>query len=302
METQEIEDVKGRVECSAVLEKAGFAIDLRESTRRAIKFRRGDDIIIVIHDGKGWFDPLSDAKGDVLSLIRHLEGVSFADALAIAADLVGFVPQEPRWARPSRPRENMMYLTERWRARRPPWRGSATWSYLRDFRGISEQVLRVATDQNVLREGPHGSMWAAHVDEKGIVTGWEERGPDWRGFASGGAKILFRLGELDGFRLLVTEAAIDAMSLASLEGFREKCLYLSTGGGWSPATVATMRSLADRPGTQLVAATDANAQGEAFAVRLREIAEAAGCDWLRLKPPAEDWNDALRVNGLCRRR
>ena len=60
--------------------------------------------------------------------------------------------------------------------------------------------------------------------------------------------------------------------------------------------------LADRPGTQLVAATDANAQGEAFAVRLREIADAAGCDWLRLKPPAEDWNDALRVNGLCRRR
>jgi hypothetical protein len=145
-------------------------------------------------------------------------------------------------------------------------------------------------------------MWAAHVDDKGIVTGWEERGPDWRGFASGGAKILFRLGALDGLRLLVTEAAIDAMSLASLEGFREESLYLSTGGGWSPATAAAIRSLADRPGTQLVAATDANAQGEAFAVRLREIADAAGCDWLRLKPPAEDWNDALRVHGFCRRR
>ena len=145
-------------------------------------------------------------------------------------------------------------------------------------------------------------MWAAHVDDKGLVTGWEERGPDWRGFASGGAKILFGLGARDGLRLLVTEAAIDAMSLASLEGFREESLYLSTGGGWSPATAASVRSLADRPGVRLVAATDANAQGEAFAVRLREIAEAAGCDWLRLKPPAEDWNDALRVNGLCRRR
>ena len=49
MEAREIEGLKGRVECSAVLEKAGFAIDIRESTRRAIKFRRGDDIIIVIH-------------------------------------------------------------------------------------------------------------------------------------------------------------------------------------------------------------------------------------------------------------
>jgi len=35
-------------------------------------------------------------------------------------------------------------------------------------------------------------------------------------------------------------------------------------------------------------------QGEAFASRLRAIAESAGCDWRRLRPPAEDWNDALR--------
>ena len=128
MEAREIEDLKGRVECSAVLEKAGFAIDIRESTRRAIKFRRGDDIIIVIHDGKGWFDPLSEAKGDVLSLIQHLDGASFTCALALAADLVGYTPQEPRWARPLRSRENTMSLAERWRVRRSPWRGSATWS------------------------------------------------------------------------------------------------------------------------------------------------------------------------------
>ena len=51
--------------CAAVLEQAGFAVDRKESTRRAVKYRRGDDIIIVIHEGKGWFDPLSDAKGDV---------------------------------------------------------------------------------------------------------------------------------------------------------------------------------------------------------------------------------------------
>ena len=37
-------------------------------------------------------------------------------------------------------------------------------------------------------------MWAAHTDAAGIVTGWEERGPEWRGFATGGAKVLFRLG------------------------------------------------------------------------------------------------------------
>lgn len=58
--------------------------------------------------------------------------------------------------------------------------------------------------------------------------------------------------------------------LAAFEGMREGSLYLSTGGGWSPATEAAVRVLAARPGAQLVAATDANAQGEAFAVRLTE--------------------------------
>ena len=106
--------------------------------------------------------------------------------------------------------------------------------------------------------------------------------------------MLFRLGPRDAARLCVTEAAIDAMSLAAFEGLREGSLYLSTGGGWSPTTDAALRKAAARPGVQLVAATDANRQGESFAVRLRDIADQAGCDWLRLKPPAEDWNDALR--------
>ena len=300
METCEVEYLKGQVICSAVLEKAGFAIDIRESTRRAIKFRRGDEIIIVIHDGKGWFDPLSDAKGDVLTLIQYLDNASFAEALAHVASLVGFMPEEPRWIRPARSHETFMFPAERWRVRRRPWPGSATWTYLRDTRRISGRILRIATDQNVLREGPHGSMWAAHTDDKGRVTGWEERGPDWRGFASGGAKVLFRLGTCDALRLLVTEAAIDAMSLASLEGLREESLYLSTGGGWSPATEAALRSVASRSDVQIVAATDSNAQGEVFAVRLREIAEVAGCDWLRLRPPAEDWNDALRARTTSR--
>lgn len=44
---------------------------------------------------------------------------------------------------------------------------------------------------------------------------------------------------------------------------------------------------------------DANAQGEAFATRLRQLASAIGSDFERLKPRAEDWNDQLRtVTGI----
>ncbi len=295
MEKQELEELKGRVPCAAVLEHLGFALDIKESTRKAMKYRRDAQIIIVIHDGKGWFDPLSDGKGDVFRLVQHLEGGSFVEAMDEVADLVGFVPAAPAWERPSRDHEPDGAVPDRWQARRRPWRGSAAWRYLRDLRCLPERIIGAALGANVLREGPHGSMWAAHSDAEGAVTGWEERGPDWRGFATGGAKVLFRLGPPDAQRLCVTEAAIDAMSLAALEGFRADTLYLSTGGGWAPATDAAIRSLGDRPGSQLVAATDNNTQGDVYAGRLLVLAEEVGCDAERLRPVADDWNADLKI-------
>jgi hypothetical protein len=259
-----------------------------------MKYRRGDAIIIVIHGGKGWFDPLSDAKGDVYSLVHHLDGCDFLEAFVEVASLVGFVPSEPAWTRQPREREPDLSIPERWRARRKPWRGSATWRYLRDERHIPEPVIRTAITRNDLREGPHGSMWAAHTDAAGIVTGWEERGPEWRGFATGGSKVLFRLGPADAGRVCVTEAAIDAMSLAAIEASRPDTLYVSTGGGWSPATDVAIRLMAERPEARLVAATDANPQGEVFVARLRELAFELSCEFERLRPAAEDWNAMLK--------
>jgi hypothetical protein len=294
MEKRDIEELKERVPCAAVLEKAGFAIDLKESTRKAVKHRRGDDIVIVIHDGKGWFDPLSDAKGDVFSLVEHLKGIPFVEVLNHVASLIGLVPSEPIWKRHSRERQPDLGIPYRWRVRPSPWGSSMTWRYLRGERGLPETVLRAAIQQDRLREGPRGSMWAAHVDDDGVVTGWEERGPEWRGFASGGAKILFRLGSPGATRLCVTEAAIDAISLAAIERLRSDSLYLSTGGGWAPATEAAIRRLASRPGALLVAATDNNEQGEVYAERIAAIGVAASSNFERLKPAREDWNEELR--------
>lgn len=295
MEKADLEELRGKVACGAVLETAGFAVDPKESTRRALKYRRGDEIIIVIHDGQGWFDPLSDAKGDVFRLVEHLDGLPFAAALYVVADLVGFVPSVPQWQRQSRERTPDLSVPERWSARRKPWPGSATWRYLQDERALPDPVLRQAVAEDLLREGPQGSMWAAHRDPSGMVTGWEERGPDWRGFATGGAKVLFRLGPADGPRLCVAEAAIDAMSLAALEQQRPDTRYLSTGGGWSPASSEALLDLAIRADAFLVAATDNNAQGEIFAARLEALARDAGCQFVRLRPELEDWNEDLKA-------
>lgn len=293
MEKRDIETMRERVSCAAVLERGGWKIDTRESTRRAVKYRRGDgEIVIVIHEGKGWFDPLSEAKGDVFSLVIHLDGVGFAKALDQVGGLVGFVPSEPEWGRSSRPKSPQP-LETRWTRRPPPRPGSPTWLYLVSVRRIPHSILIEANRQNLLREGPCGSMWAAHMDASGVVIGWEQRGVDWRGFAAGGAKELFRLGAESPERLCVTEAAIDAMSLAAVEGPRRDTLYVSTGGGWAPAADAAIRGFAMRAGLLLVAATDANAQGDAYGKRIRLIAEEVGGRFARLRPRTEDWNKEL---------
>lgn len=301
MQRKSIEELREKVSCNSVLENAGFAVDLKESTRRAVKFRRSAEIIIVTHEGRGWFDPLSDDKGDVFTLVAYLEKVGFVEAVKRVAELVGFRPSEPEWRRTVKPRHAETRLSDRWSQRRRPRPGSATWRYLSETRYLPTAVLRAALAWNRLREGPYGSMWAVHTDDAGTVCGWEERGPEWRGFASGGTKVLFRFGPADAPRLCVTEAAIDAMSLAAIEGVREDTLYLSTGGGWSPSTDTALRALAAQPGVKLIAATDANSQGETYAARLRALAEDVDCQWQRLRPPADDWNEALRQREVEKR-
>lgn len=294
MEKSEIDELRGRVGCAAVLENDGWKVDVKESTRRAVKYRRHTKIVIVIHDGRGWFDPLSTAKGDVFDLAEHLGAHGFPEASARVAALVGFVPAAPAWERPSRP-TSVHSVADRWSRRAKPRAGSATWRYLSRERRIPESILAAAVEQDLLREGPHGSMWAAHRDERGALLGWEERGPQWRGFATGGAKELLRLGPSAATRICVTEAAIDAMSLAAIQVLRPGTLYVSTGGGWSPASEHAIRRLAERPGTRLVAATDNNRQGEVYADRIRLIAAEAGATYARSRPRAGDWNEDLKA-------
>lgn len=293
MKREEIEKIREAVSCAAVLEQAGFALDIKESTRRAIKFRRASEIVIVTHDGRGWFDPLSEDKGDVFTLVALLEHLSFPDAVDRAGELIGY-QATPVVLKKVSANVEPADLTARWQARRLPGTGSGAWRYLCWTRAIPAPIVRAAIGQGAMREGPFGSMWAAHRDNSGSVVGWEERGPDWRGFSTGGNKVLFRFGGTDALRLCVTEAAIDAMSLAAIEGLRDGSLYLSTGGGWSPKTEAALVELLARPGALLVCATDANRQGETFAERLQVLAAQHERGSVRLRPPAEDWNEVLK--------
>jgi hypothetical protein len=293
MEKEDIKRLRQEVPCAAILEDAAFAVDHRESTKRAMKYRRGSDVIIVIHQGQGWFDPLSDKKGDVFALASHLHGCGFPEALEKIGALVNFRSAQRIWRWPSPAPRKLASVSDRWERRCRLSDTSPSWIYLSRVRRLPFSILKAGIAQDALREGPQGSMWARHVDRRCRTTGWEERGSNWRGFSSGGSKSLFRFGNQGAGRICVTEAAIDAMSLAALESMRPDTLYVSTGGGWSPHTVDEIEDAAKRTDMHLVAATDANPQGEAFADRIRQIATLIDCGFSRLRPPADDWNDVL---------
>ncbi|KRE11791.1 hypothetical protein ASE66_25155 [Bosea sp. Root483D1] len=161
MERTELEALRERVPCAAVLEKAGFAIDLQQSTRKAVKYRRGDAIVIVIHAGRGWCDALSEAKGDVFGLVEHLDGVSFVEGLDRAASLVGYTPKDPAWPRPPRASGRVLSIAERWSRRRKPWLGSMVWRNLRDERGLPDALIPSAASVASSRQSKIFSMSAS---------------------------------------------------------------------------------------------------------------------------------------------
>ena len=242
----------------------------------------------------------------MFSLVQHLEpGLNLGQVRRVLRLMAGLSPGFPEHLRISGREKPAVPFDVRWAKRRPPSRGTTGWHYLTLERGLPEPVVVAAVRGGLLREGPSSSVWFAHLDDEGRLSGFEMRGPDYRGFSTGGDKTLFRLaGEVTDrvpcSRVVVAEAPIDAMSVAAIERLRPGTVYVAVGGGMGPKTVGALkfklRHIAEIPGAVLVAATDADRAGDGYAHRLEEMSRAAGVRFERLRPPieGEDWNDMLK--------
>ena len=302
----EIEQLRATMNCAALLERLPppWRFDRRQSTPHCLKYRRQKgEILIVSHQGRGWWDPRSDAKGDVFDLVQHLSpSLNFGQARKVLREFAGIGPSFPEAIRARHEKASPdIPIAEKWAKRRRLKRGSSVWKYLSEVRHLPASVLQAGGPADILREGPYGSAWFAHRDASRRVTHVEIRGPDYRGALKDGAKILFRLSLATGTpaRFVLAEAPIDALSLAALEGIRRDTAYAATGGGMGPATEAAIEAvlaaIAPLPGAHLVSGTDANLAGDRFAARHAEMAAAARVAFERLRPPeAADWNDVLK--------
>ena len=95
----EIETLKRDVSCATLLERLPppWTLDKRESTRQALKYRRGNgEILIVNHDQRGWWDPHGDARGDVCTLVQHLDrSLHFGHVRQVLRRFAGVAPSFP---------------------------------------------------------------------------------------------------------------------------------------------------------------------------------------------------------------
>ena len=302
----EIDTLRDKVHCGVILERTPppWRLDRRESTKACLKYRRGKgEILIVNHGGRGWWDPTSDARGDVFDLVQRFDpSLNFGQVRKV---LRAFAGVSPAFHLAERRRETFaasMPVAERY-ARRPRLRRrSAVWRYLANERCLPPVVLEAAASADVLREGPYASAWFAHHDGECVVTHVDVRGPTYKGSLTGGAKTLFRLASDPSWlsRLVLAEAPIDALSLAALERLEPGTLYAATGGGMGPGTIAALEGLlaamAQLSHPILCSAADANAAGERFAAQHNALTAKAGVAFARLRSPIEggDWNGALK--------
>jgi hypothetical protein len=118
----ELQLFRSSVNCATGLEgmAGGWRLDVRESTRRALKYRRGKgEFLIVTHDGHGWWDPLSQAKGDIFDLVQYLDrSLNFGQVRQVLRCFVGVAPTYPTAIRAKQGRGPNRLLKERW-AKRP---------------------------------------------------------------------------------------------------------------------------------------------------------------------------------------
>lgn len=306
---QDRQTILGGVSCASLLEDHGFLLVKEKSTRNSLKYRKDDTHIIITHQGKGWWNPgasrgTPEGSGDAFTLLRFLEpDLRWFEVCQTLGRYVGVEPAGAVFVKERVPREDLRSPAERWAEKKPLYRNGKVWTYLTQERCLPDWIVRRAMTTGCVRDGYHAA-WFAHTDAQGQVCGVELRGPETHICLGGSTKTLFRFqpgSARDVRRLVVCEAAIDALSCAALDGRRGlDALYVSTAGGMGPETLAALKStlaaLSQVPGAVLEIGTDDDEGGDGFADILYDLADEAGVAVLRRLPPdrAKDFNQTLK--------
>jgi hypothetical protein len=276
----------------------GYELIKRESSAASKVLVRGDDKLVVTRqqDAHDVYFSVVNARdcGSVVDFVQRRKAVNLGQ---VRKELRQWLPgsRRPSPRRPARAPERAVVTSadradvlRRWASMRP-----YSGAYLTAARGIDPQLVAAFG----VREDDHGNACIAHRDEFGVV-GWEAKNQGFTGFAAGGTRnvSLTRLDAGPMTQLVVTEAAIDAMSWAQLK-HTPGTAYLSTGGAQlSQAQRAQLQRIFATSSVPIVLAMDRDAAGEKMAHELVAMAPA-GLETVRDMPTVgKDWNESLQAS------
>lgn len=273
-----------------------------KSTRNspALKNAKGDHIVIKVQaDGAHtFFSPTSDRKGSIYDFVMWQENCDFQAAAEKIRYLLGrelersFIESAPRPKHKEFDREAVKKLKV------------MSYSKYLESRGIHDTLLQHGRFKGTILIDEHNNAVFPHCKDDQIV-GYVKKNYKFSGFSEGGEKLIWKSNQFpEDTRLVVCEAAIDALSVATMLAENPKhkesfyhTRFISIDGGMSPAAETALRSeVASMPENSVIeAAFDNDSQGEKYTEKLQAICNECKRKMSVAKPKQKkDWNEVLQ--------
>ena len=220
--------------------------------------------------------------GGALDLVMHLRQVGFGQALQWLEERFALAPPTPPTA--------VATATALSLPAPAPHLWSRVERYLIEDRRLPRSLLAPLVRAGLLYADARANAVFLLGASPATAVGAELRGTTtqpWRGLAPGSRKDagFFSASAASAQAIVLCESAIDAISCHALYP-AYRCLSTS-GARPDPAWLSALLPAA----LPLFCGFDADPTGDAMAQRMIELHPAI----VRLRPPAKDWNDALRL-------
>lgn len=291
------------------LEQHGY-VRAPRSTVRDLRMRRdGETLVVTQKDGAWVYFSTADRSdnGTVVTWAQRHIDTNLGRVRQYLRPYLGVHPVAPPAMPTPRPRpDSDPDVAARWHAARlvQSTEDSAARRYLLR-RGLSTRTLTLFGDG--IRQDARGNAlfrhWGVAAAGALAVSGYEVKNSQFSGFAAGGHKGIAAFVHHQGHaaditRLVVTEASLDALSKAQLEGHRTDTAYLSLGGAPGRRTFEALDAYRATLGPQartLVLALDRDEAGQRLTQELQDRYASQLVIEHDPAPRGKDWNDTLQA-------
>ena len=220
--------------------------------------------------------------GGAIDLVMHMQQLGFGQALQWLEDRFGTrVPPQPA----------PLFTAHAWTLPPPaPHHWPRVEQYLVEERRLPRSLLTPLVQAGIIYADARANAVFLLGDTPATAVGAELRGTTsqpWRGMAPGSRKdrAFFSTCVASAHAIVLCESAIDALSCHLLHPVY-RCLS-TAGARPDPGWLSTLLGL----GLPVFCGFDDDPTGDAMAQRMIALHPSVR----RLRPPAKDWNDALRL-------